>query len=139
MVGREKYEAQLAEHERGERLHHPMGLAHQRVKEEIERECADLGYRVVCRTRQKSIEVLTDSQAIVYRSNRANSALGLHRKQVSSLHRDIDMSQLTGEEKRQLTSTRNYHAMVEVSIGSAKRTLKAMDKGEINLSPKPKD
>ena len=139
IVGREKYETQLAEYERGERLHHPMGLAHQQVKQIIEKECAELGYRVVCRTKQKAIEVLTDSQAMTYRHNRADSALGLHRRQVDSLHRDIDQSKLTGDEKRQLEASRNYHAMIEVSIASGKKTLKQMQKGRLNLSPKERE
>ena len=136
MLGREKYEAKLAEYERGERVHHPLGMAHQQVGDEIMRECRELGYPVVCRSRQKTIEVLTDSQAVVYRSNRANSALGLHRRQVASLHRDIDENQLTGDEKRQLEASKNFHSMIELSIASGKRTLKAMTKGAIKLSPK---
>ena len=136
MIGREKYEAKLAEYERGERAHHPLGRAHADVAEQIMRECRDKGYPVVCRTRQKTIEVLTDAQALVYRSNRANSALGLHRRQVASLHRDIDEGQLTSGEKRQLEASRNYHSMIELSIASGKRTLKEMEKGRLKLSPK---
>jgi hypothetical protein len=134
ILGREKYETQVEEYERGERLHHPIGRAHQAVAEEIIRECRDLGYPVVARTKQKTIEVLTDADAVVYRSNRANSALGLHRKQVTSLHRDIDETNLTGEEKRQLEASRNYHAMIELSISSGKRTLKEIQKGKLKLS-----
>ena len=139
MMGREKYEAKLAEYERGERLHHPLGMAHSQVAEEIMRECRELGYPVVCRSKQKTIEVLTDSQAIVYRSNRANSALGLHRRQVASLHRDIDENQLTSDEKRQLEASKNYHSMIELSIASGKRTLKEMQKGRLSLSPKERE
>lgn len=136
IVGREAYEVKLAEYERGERVHHPLSRAHAEVAEVIMRECRDLGYPVVARTKQKSIEVLTDAEAVVYRSNRANSALGLHRKQVKSLHADIDASNLTKEQQRQLESARNYHAMIELSIASGKRTLKEMQKGKLNLSPR---
>jgi len=136
MLGREEYERKVSEFERGERAHHPLGIAHQQVCEAIMRECRELGYPVVARTKQKTIEVLTDSQAVVYRSNRANSALGLHRKQVTSLHRDIDESNLSTDEKRQLEASRNYHAMIELSIASGKRTLKAMSTGKLKLSGK---
>jgi len=136
ILGREKYEVQVAEFERGERAHHPLGRAHAAVSEEIMRECADLGYRVVCRSRQKTIEVLTDAQAMEYRNNRANSALGLHRRQVKSLHTDIDEDQLTAAERRQLEHSRTYHGMIELSIASGKRTLKDMQKGKLKLSGK---
>jgi hypothetical protein len=136
IMGREKYEQQLAEYERGERIHHPIGRAHAAVSEEIMRECAEIGYRVVCRTKQKTVEVLTDSDAMVYRNNRANSSLGLHRRQVRSLHADIDESQLTADERRQLEQSRNYHTMVELSIASGKRTLKEMQRGRLVLGGK---
>ena len=136
IMGREKYETQVAEYERGERIHHPIGRAHQAVCEEIMRECRELGYPVVARTKQKTIEVLTDSEAVIYRSNRANSALGLHRRQVTSLHRDIDDSNLSSNEKRQLEASRNYHSMIELSIASGKRTLKAMNQGKLKISGK---
>ena len=139
IMGREKYEAQVAEYDRGERPHHPIGRAHQAVCDEIMRECKELGYTVVARSRQKSIEVLTDAEAVIYRSNRANSALGLHRRQVSSLHHDINEDNLTKEEKRQLEANRQYHGMIALSIASGKRTLKEMQKGRLKLSEKPRD
>lgn len=136
IIGREKYDLQVEEFERGERQHHPLGRAHAAVSEEIMRECRELGYPVVCRSKQKTVEVLTDAEAVVYRSNRANSALGLHRRQVASLHRDIDESNLSDDEKRQLVASRNYHAMIELSIASGKRTLKAMNQGKLKISGK---
>ena len=136
IVGRENYDTKVAEYERGERVHHPLGMAHQAVCEEIMRECRELGYPVVARSKQKTIEVLTDSQAVVYRSNRANSALGLHRRQVNSLHHDIDASNLSKDEQHQLAAAQQYHAMIELSISSGKRTLKEMQKGKLKLSSK---
>lgn len=136
VIGREAYEIKLGEYERGERVHHPLSRAHADVAEQIMRECRELGYPVVARTRQKSVEVLTDAEAVVYRSNRANSALGLHRRQVQSLHRDIDESNLTKEQQRQLEAAKNYHTMIELHIASGKRTLKEMQKGKLNLSPR---
>ena len=137
IMGREKFDQQVDEFNRGERAHHPLGRAHQAVCEEVMRECRELGNPVVCRSRQKTIEVLTDAAAVTYRNNRANSALGLHRRQVNSLHRDIDPSKLTSDEKRQWEQSKNYHAMLELSIASGKRTLKAMNKGALQISPKP--
>ena len=136
VIGREAYAVKLAEYERGERVHHPLARAHADVAEQIMRECRDIGYPVVARTKQKTIEVLTDSQAVVYRTNRANSALGLHRRQVLSMHRDIDESNLSKNEQRQLEAAKNYHAMIELSIASGKRTLKEIQKGKLNLSPR---
>jgi hypothetical protein len=133
LLGRENYELKLEQYERGERSHHPLGMAHQAVCEEIMRECRELGYPVVVRSRQKTIEVLTDAQAVVYRTNRANSALGLHRKQVASLHRDIDVSNLNKEERLQLEAAKQYHTMIELSITSGKRTLKEMQRGRLTL------
>ena len=134
IMGREKYDQQVNEFERGDRAHHPLGRAHQAVSEEIMRECREIGYPVVCRSKQKTLEVLTDAEAVVYRTNRANSALGLHRRQVASLHRDIDASSPSKEEPRQLEAAKNYHTMIELSISSGKRTLKEMSKGKLNLS-----
>ena len=134
MIGREKYDQQLEEFKRGERKFHPLSRAHENVSEAIMRECADIGYRVVCRSRQKVVEVLTDAQAMAYRNHRANSALGLHRKQVRSLHADIDENRLTADEKRQLEHSRDFHTMIELSIASGKRTLKEMSKGRLRLS-----
>lgn len=136
IVGRDVYEKKVAEFDRGERAHHPLGMAHQQVAEAIMRECRERGYPVVARCKQKTVEVLTDAQAVVYRTNRANSALGLHRRQVQSLHRDIDEKQLSSAEKRQLNAARDYHSMVELSIASGKRTLKAMQEGKLKLSGK---
>jgi len=134
IVGRDVYDRKVGEFERGERAHHPLGLAHQAVCEEIMRECRKHGYPVVARSKQKTVEVLSDSQAMIYRANRANSALGLHRKQVASLHHDIDESNLNAEEKRQLKSSRDYHLMLTLSIASGKRTLKDMQAGKLKLS-----
>jgi hypothetical protein len=134
IIGRDNYEVKVQQFERGERSHHPLGMAHQLVCEEIMRECRELGYPVVARSRQKTIEVLTDSQAVVYRTNRANSALGLHRKQVASLHRDIDTKNLTKQEQLQLEASQRYHTMIELSISSGKRTLKEMQRGRLKLS-----
>ena len=136
MLGREKYEQQVEEFERGERAHHPLGLAHREVSRAIMDECRSLGYPVVVRSRQKNLEVLTDADAVVYRTNRANSALGLHAKQVLSLRNDIDESNLTVDQKRQLQGNRNYHEMIKLSITSGKRTLKEMESGRLKLSGK---
>lgn len=137
ILGREKYEQQVEEFERGDRAHHPLGMAHQRVCEEVMHECRELGYPVVCRSRQKTVEVLTDADAVVYRTNRANGALGLHRRQVASLHRDIDESNLTKAEALQLQASKEYHLMIELSISSGKKTLKEMQRGKLKLSDRP--
>jgi hypothetical protein len=136
IVGRDAYEIKVAEYERGERMHHPLGMAHPAVCEEVMRECRELGYPVVARSRQKTIEVLSDSQAMVYRSNRANNALGQHRRQIHSLHRDIDTSNLSKDEQRQLEAAQQYHTMIELSISSGKRTLREMQKGKLKISGK---
>lgn len=134
ILGREKYELHLAQHLAGERIHHPLGRASAAVAEYIMDERRELGSRVVCRTRQKGVEVLTDAAAVVYRSNRANSALGLHRKQTRSLNNDIDERNLSTDERRQLESAKNYHTMIELSIASGKRTLKSMNMGELKFN-----
>ncbi len=134
IIGEEKYKTQVAEFERGERPFHPICKAHQQVSDEIMKKCRELGYPVVCRSKQKTVEVLTDSEAMEYRTKRANSALGLHRRQVKSLNQDIDESNLTNGEKRQLEHSRNYHTMIELSIASGKKTLKAINKGALKGS-----
>jgi hypothetical protein len=133
IVGEDAYNVKLAEFEAGERVEHPIGQAHMIVAVEIQRRCAELGYRVVCRTRHKVIEVLTDSQAMQYRHNNANSALGRHRRQVKSLYSDIDEDRLTPQERRSLADMREYHTMIELSVSSGKRTLKEMQKGKLRL------
>jgi len=133
IVGRDTYDQQLAEYQRGERLYHPISRAHAVVSEQIMRECRERGYRVVCRGRQKSIEVLTDSQAIGYRSNRANSALGLHKRQLDSLRKDIDITKLTKDECAQHRASVEFHTMIELSISSGKKTLKALQAGRLKV------
>ena len=134
IIGEEKYNTQVAEFERGERIFHPIQTAHQQVSEEIMRKCKELGYPVVCRSKQKTVEVLTDREAMEYRTKRANSALGLHKKQVKSLNQDIDENNLNNGQKRQLEHSRNYHTMIELSIASGKKTLKAINKGVLKGS-----
>ena len=134
IIGEEKYNSQVAEFERGERNFHPMTTAHQQVSDEIMKKCKELGYNVVCRSKQKTVEVLIDSLAMEYRTKRANSALGLHRRQVKSLNQDIDENNLNNAEKRQLEHSRNYHTMIELSIASGKKTLKAINKGALKSS-----
>lgn len=131
IIGEEKYKTQVSEFERGERIFHPIQTAHQQVSEEIMKKCKELGYPVVCRSKQKKVEVLTDSEAMEYRTKRANSALALHKRQVKSLNQDIDESNLNNAEKRQLEHSKNYHTMIELSIASGKKTLKAINKGAL--------
>ena len=136
IVGEQKYNQQVEEYQEGKRLHDPLGRASHMVAEHIMSERRALGNPVVCRTKQKEVQILTDADAIVYRSNRANSALGLHRKQTKSLHQDIDEQQLTPAQKSDLAHKREYHCMVEVQVAAAKRTLKAMGEGKLKLSGK---
>lgn len=134
LYGREKYDSHVAAFEAGERKYHPLDRASQAVSEHIMAERQALGDRVVCRTHQRTVQVLTDAQAVIYRTNRANSALGLHRKQTRSLHADIDERNLTTDERRQYDVAKNYHTMIELSIASGKRTLKSINSGELKLS-----
>lgn len=134
IFGEEKYNLQVAEFERGERNFHPINTAHQQVSDEVMKKCRELGYPVVCRSKQKTVEVLIDSEAMEYRTKRANSALGLHKRQVKSLNQDIDESNLNNSEKRQLEHSKNYHTMIELSISSGKKTLKALNKGALKSS-----
>jgi hypothetical protein len=48
----------------------------------------------------------------------------------------IDESQLSSDERRQLDASKQFHTMIELSIASGKRTLKAMNAGKLKLSGK---
>ena len=137
--GAENFELKKQEFNSGIRNTDPTTYAPQRVAEEVMKRCAERGYPVVCKVTHGAVHVLTDEQAMHYRNSKANSALAQHRKQVRSLHTDIDQNNLSGAAKRQLESMKNHHTMIELAISSGKKTLKEMSKGRVRLSPKAED
>lgn len=134
--GQENFEQKMQEFKDGIRTTDPLTYGPQRVSEEIMKACAERGYPVVCKVSQGAIHVLTDQAAMHYRNSKANSALAQHRKQVRSLHTDIDVNNLNSASKRELEAMKNHHTMIELAISSGKRTLKEMKKGRVKLSPK---
>ena len=128
LLGEEEYHKRLDKYNKKEVTYHPDEYAFRDVYKDIEKNCRELGYPVVAKTKKKKIYILDDKQAVDYLSNRADLHIDNFKRKVQRLHVDIDEEKLSDYDRKQLEHKKNYYTLIQGHIAQGQKSLKEMRK-----------